>query len=42
VKRAPGVPAVLQLDTADLDYAVSEPGFKTGRLGVEDDLTHGG
>src|SRR4029077_14816387 len=30
-----------QLDAADFDDAVSEPGFKTRGLGVEDDLAHG-
>jgi hypothetical protein len=41
MEGAAGGPAVHELDAADLDDAVTELGFKTGRLGVEDDLSHG-
>src|SRR5207248_644474 len=42
VKGAPRGTAVHELDAPDLDDAVIELGLESGRLGVQDDLPHGG
>src|SRR5207253_444606 len=42
VKGTPRGTAVHELDAPDLDDAVIELGLESGRLGVQDDLPHGG
>src|SRR4029077_9275714 len=41
MKSAPRGSAGDELDAADLDDPVPEPRLEAGRLGVEDDLSHG-